>query len=197
MTKQSKSRTAQEILTNCKNLIGEKGKGYDGNQERSFTAVAQAYNAINNTGISGANIAEILLLVKLVRQANSEGYHLDSAEDAVSYCALMVEELENQLSEKDYQMRKIEQEMLTAVYNKQNWSSGNMQVNYIEEMDASFVALHSNNLGLFSHKTESFDVNEDTLIRYPTNVTTSRLRAFGVPVNIKKGIPYVNGEEVK
>ena len=92
----STQRTADQILEYTKNLIVEKGVTYDQGQERSFSKIANAFNSIHGTELSSANIAELLLILKLVRQASSDGYHKDSMEDAVSYCALMGEELENE-----------------------------------------------------------------------------------------------------
>ena len=43
-------------------------------------------------------------------------------------------------------MRKIEQQMLTAIRNNDNWQSANTSVHYNEENDVSIVRLHGNKI---------------------------------------------------
>ena len=43
-------------------------------------------------------------------------------------------------------MRKIEQQMLTAIRNNDNWQSANTSVHYNEENDISIVRLHGNKI---------------------------------------------------
>lgn len=102
-------------------------------------------------------------------------------------------------------MRKIEKEMLQAVVNKSNFAKDNTQVIYYPEineqrhsrMETSKVFLHGNHIATVCHSEPhkgKVVVNKDTLTAYPTRTTTSRLRALGVHVNIKQGLPYINGE---
>ena len=87
-------RTAHEILSQISGLIEERGKTYDKGEERSFTKVAHAYNSIKGSGLSGSDIALMLVILKLVRQETSDTVHRDSIDDLVAYSALYGEELE-------------------------------------------------------------------------------------------------------
>ncbi len=87
--------SAQNFLEQAKATMDERGKTYDSEEgERSAAKVANAFNAIKGQHIvSAADIWEIQILLKLVRQEISPTYHEDSALDAVAYTALMAEEL--------------------------------------------------------------------------------------------------------
>ena len=89
-------------------------------------------------------------------------------------------------------MRKIEQQMVGAIKSNISFSSGNTQVNI--DANTAHVFLHGNHIA--SVVNDNVMVNIDTLRRYPTPTTKSRLRALGVDVYTKKGITYLNGEEV-
>ena len=70
-------------------------------------------------------------------------------------------------------MRKIEQQMNTAISNNQNWQSGNTSVSFNEEENLSVVHLHGNKIA---------EIGE-TFIRlfdggYQSNTTKSRLNAI-------------------
>ena len=70
-------------------------------------------------------------------------------------------------------MRKIEQQMNTAIQNNQNWQSANTAVTFDEESSVSSVFLHGNKIAEIS----------DTFIRlfdgdHQTNTTKSRLNAI-------------------
>ena len=70
-------------------------------------------------------------------------------------------------------MRKIEQQMNTAIANSENWSSGNTSVHFNEEENVSIVRLHGNKIAEVG----------DTFIRlfdggWQTNTTKSRLNAI-------------------
>lgn len=100
-------------------------------------------------------------------------------------------------------MRKIEKEMLIAVYNKSDWIKDNTSVFFISARESgnphgsrSEIYLHGNHIADYWHDTTLFEVNIRTLRKYPTRTTCSRLRACEVRVNIKNGHPYINCEEV-
>ena len=87
-------------------------------------------------------------------------------------------------------MRKIEIQMLNAIYNRKSWQSGNTVVTTRND-DSMSIYLHGNHiadvwtLGFIS-------VNQDTLKQWSTPTTKSRLRALGVNVATRKGITYLN-----
>ncbi len=70
-------------------------------------------------------------------------------------------------------MRKIEQQMNTAISNNENWQSANTSVHFNEEENVSIVRLHGNKIAEVG----------DTFIRlfdggWQTNTTKSRLNAI-------------------
>ena len=95
-------------------------------------------------------------------------------------------------------MRKIEVEMLAAVRGFRNWSSGNTLVALHRSPDGATVArvyLHGNHIADVP-VGGPVTVNVETLRRWPTNTTISRLRALGVDVRIKGGLLYIDGIRV-
>ena len=95
-------------------------------------------------------------------------------------------------------MRVIEKEMIHAIEARKTWSKGNMYVRYNGGTNTSDVFLHGNHIanvvsdayGLF------VTVNKETLSRWPTPTTKSRLRALGVDVYTRNHVTYLNGEPV-
>lgn len=87
-------------------------------------------------------------------------------------------------------MRKIEQQMMTAIMNRKSWQGGNTTVSIRDENSVS-VFLHGNHiadvwsLGFIS-------VNQETLRQWSTPTTKSRLRALGANVATRKGVTYLN-----
>ena len=92
-------------------------------------------------------------------------------------------------------MRKIEVEMLAAVRSCQPWQSGNTCVAPIPASEsgtpAAHVYLHGNHIATVS-AGGYVQVNRDTLKRWPTSTTVSRLRALGVDARVKGRVPYIN-----
>jgi hypothetical protein len=70
-------------------------------------------------------------------------------------------------------MRKIEQQMITAVQNNKNWQSANTSVHFNEESGESLIRLHGNLIAV---------VDEDSMTIFDggwqTNTTKSRLNAL-------------------
>ena len=70
-------------------------------------------------------------------------------------------------------MRKIEQQMIDAINNNQDWQSANTSVHYNEESGVSIVRLHGSKIA---------EVGDDYLTLfdagYQTNTTKSRLNAI-------------------
>lgn len=93
-------KTAEEYLSKAKKLMKERGKTYDkekeGKPERSMSKTIIAFNAITGHNLDESEGWLIQLLLKQVRQWSSEDFHLDSAEDSVSYSALLSESLEKE-----------------------------------------------------------------------------------------------------
>lgn len=93
-------------------------------------------------------------------------------------------------------MRKIEVEMLAAVRGCMSWSSGNTMVLPCHDPKTGAagarVYLHGNHIAdvpVGGH----VKVNIETLRRWPTSTTISRLRALGVDARIKGRVPYIDG----
>ena len=93
-------------------------------------------------------------------------------------------------------MCKIENEMLAAVRGFRNRSSGNTAVVRHRSQDGSAVVarvyLHGNHIADVP-VGGPVTVNVETLRRWPTNTTISRLRALGVDVRVKGRAPHING----
>ena len=95
-------------------------------------------------------------------------------------------------------MRLIEKEMLEAIKHGRDWYKDNTSV----EVDASYrsyfadVYLHGNHIAEVICRMGCDDIvkpNVDTLLKYPTRTTMSRLRALGVDVCTRKGEVLLNG----
>lgn len=104
-------------------------------------------------------------------------------------------------------MRKIEKEMLLAIHRKECFSKDNTQVVYYPEveeptfsrMETSKVYLHGHHIATVCHSGDNRGkvvVNKDTLAAWPTRTTASRLRALDVNLNIRQGLPYIDGKLV-
>jgi hypothetical protein len=91
-------------------------------------------------------------------------------------------------------MRKIEKQMLTAISTRKSWQGGNTTVSIRDDNSVS-VFLHGNHiadvwaLGFVS-------VNQDTLRKWSTPTTKSRLRALGANVSTRKGVTYLNDSAI-
>lgn len=98
-------------------------------------------------------------------------------------------------------MRKIEQQMLNAVYSKADkWVNNNTAVFYISASESgnpfgsrSEIYLHGNLIAEYWHDEKApLAVNRQTLARWSTPTTKSRLRALGVNVSTRKGVTYLD-----
>jgi hypothetical protein len=88
-------------------------------------------------------------------------------------------------------MRKIELQMINAIDNRKAWQSDNTSVTIRNESSMS-VFLHGNHIADIDCPTGFVLVNQDTLRKWQTPTTKSRLRALGVDVSTRKGITYLN-----
>jgi hypothetical protein len=93
-------------------------------------------------------------------------------------------------------MRKIEEQMLEAIYNKALWSKDNTEVLYVAHLNQSYIYLHGHPIALYDYKEARVIPDLDTLEEWPTVTTKSRLRALGVNVATRKGVTYVDNKEV-
>ena len=99
-------------------------------------------------------------------------------------------------------MRKIESEMLEAVKQKQNWRKDNTEVKYLESIDTpTHARLEMAKIYLHGHEiaTQAYGypvaANIETLRKYPSRTTLSRLWALGVDVRRRKGRIILNGKD--
>lgn len=96
-------------------------------------------------------------------------------------------------------MRVIEKEMLSAVErnlicNGGHWAKDNTSV-FRRGRQGVDVFLHGHHIAHV--KSDGVvEVNKETLARWPTNTTKSRLRALGVNVYTKNHVTYLDGEAV-
>jgi hypothetical protein len=88
-------------------------------------------------------------------------------------------------------MRKIEEQMISAIHSHKRWSMANTIVSPIDDTNVA-VYLHGHEIAIVNTYNGFTMTNVDTLRRYPTNTTKSRLRALGVNVATRKGITYLD-----
>lgn len=94
-------------------------------------------------------------------------------------------------------MRKIEEQMIEAIRQRKNWSSGNTTVSpYSCGVD---IWLHGNHIAThWMPGTEQGEMipNRGTFRSWPTRTTVSRLRALGINASVRKGKAMIDGMEV-
>lgn len=90
-------------------------------------------------------------------------------------------------------MRKIEEQMVRAVYAVRNWRSDNTEVKIRDGF--AYVYLHNNHIATVDQHG-GVKVNKATLRDWPTTTTKSRLQALGVNVYTEDRVTYLNGEPV-
>jgi hypothetical protein len=99
-------------------------------------------------------------------------------------------------------MRKIEQQMIAAVQNKREFRLDNTSVFFVPAfgdslIDRSEVYLHGNLIAKYWHDLATpLEVVEETLARWSTPTTKSRLRALGANVATRKGVTYLNDQPI-
>ena len=91
-------------------------------------------------------------------------------------------------------MRTIESKMLAAIQNgKADWSLDNTRIMAI--VGGFEVQLHGNRIATVD-EYGSVKVDVNTLKRWPTNTTKSRLRALGVNLSTKAGVIVIDGQAI-
>ena len=98
-------------------------------------------------------------------------------------------------------MRKIEKLMLSAVYNRSNFKLDNTEVNYLigtpcDKYGKSVIYLHGNQIAYYDHKSNALKVDLDTLRKWPSMTTRSRLRALGANLVSIKGTLHLDGKSI-
>jgi hypothetical protein len=92
MTQEVNMISAIEFLERAADLMLERGQEYDSEDgERSMAQTVAAFNVITGNNLSEQEGWLFMLLLKLVRQHQTEEWHQDSSEDAIAYAALMAE----------------------------------------------------------------------------------------------------------
>lgn len=88
--------SAIEFLERAADLMLERGREYDSEDgERSMRSTVAAFNVITGNILSEQEGWLFMLLLKLARQHQTDGWHQDSSEDAIAYAALMAEAWQN------------------------------------------------------------------------------------------------------
>lgn len=91
-------------------------------------------------------------------------------------------------------MRKIERQMNAAIINRKSWAGGNTTVRIVDGLSWDCeVFLHGHHIADVNSSTKELTVNKDTLRRWPTVTTKSRLRALGANVYTKNRVTYLDG----
>ena len=100
-------------------------------------------------------------------------------------------------------MRKIEKQMIAAVQNKQDFRLDNTTVFFISASESgnpfgsrSEIYLHGNLIAEYWHHANKLEVDTQTLARWSTPTTKSRLRALGANVTTRKGVTYLDNVAV-
>lgn len=93
-------------------------------------------------------------------------------------------------------MRAIEKVMIQAINAKKNLHKDNTSVIYYPDTNTSGIFLHGHHIGTFLHISGTFRPDVETLKRWPTATTKSRLRALGVNIYTKAGKTYLNNKEI-
>ena len=90
-------------------------------------------------------------------------------------------------------MRLIEEQMLTAVHARSNFSKDNTLVRYVPGVNTTAIYLHGHHIATYVHYTETMMPINETFIDWPTRTTASRLRALGIKASLKQGQAAIDG----
>lgn len=84
---------------------------------------------------------------------------------------------------------------MQAINERKSWHGSNTSVSPIDDVNCA-VFLHGNHIADVNSRTGFVMVNANTLRRWPTATTKSRLRALGAKVSTKNHVTYLDGEAV-
>ena len=96
-------------------------------------------------------------------------------------------------------MRKIEEELRDAINYQRPFSKGNTVFHRQANTEYGWeLVLHGNPIASFDAGSATYPIPKYiSFAGWPTKTTTSRLNALpGVCVNVRKGVPYLNGREI-
>ena len=95
-------------------------------------------------------------------------------------------------------MRKIEKGMISAIQSGKGFTQGNTAVLWNESRKAFYVSLFGNTIarGEIPWDGNGFRITAVNLCGWNKPTTRSRLRALGVPVTTKNGVPYIGKNEI-
>lgn len=83
---------AAQILSRSAEHMQDRAATYDSPEgERSMARAVAVFNAFHGLGMTEAQGWHFMQVLKDVRLFTAPGYHADSAEDGVAYCALKAE----------------------------------------------------------------------------------------------------------
>lgn len=83
---------AQDVLAQAAKHMNDRAATYDKPEgERSMEATVKAFNALSGQDLSESEGWLLLACLKASRLFQRPGFHQDSAEDLVAYCALLAE----------------------------------------------------------------------------------------------------------
>lgn len=95
-------------------------------------------------------------------------------------------------------MRNLEENMIRAIRDGEGFTQGNTAVLWNESGAAFYVSLHGNTIARGEpNGFDDFRITAVNLCGWNTATTRSRLRALGVPVTSKNGVPYIGGNEIE
>lgn len=84
--------TASQLLNRAAEIMRQRADEYDQpTGERSMAKTVAAFNAITGRDLTEREGWEFMLVLKQVRLFQTDKHHHDSAEDAISYAALLAE----------------------------------------------------------------------------------------------------------
>lgn len=89
----AKTIKAPDVLAAAAKHMADRAATYDasGKEERSMDAAVKAFNALCRRDLSESEGWVLLACLKASRLFQRPGFHQDSAEDLVAYCALLAE----------------------------------------------------------------------------------------------------------
>lgn len=98
-------------------------------------------------------------------------------------------------------MRKIEKLMLSAVHNRSNFKLDNTEVEYLvgtpcDKHGKSAVYLHGNLIAYYDHQANALKVDLNTLRKWSSMTTRSRIRALGANLVSIKGTLHLDGKSI-
>ena len=89
-------KSAESYLCDAIDIIGDRGKQYEQQKERSMPKIVAVFNLITGLTLTESQGWLFMQILKLVRLHSGNGFHNDSALDAIAYAALAAESGSNE-----------------------------------------------------------------------------------------------------